>query len=114
MFKLDRAYLESLGLGDLAPDDMNELLAAVYEELEMRVGYICAERMSDTQLNEFEDAIDSEDEDAALSVLERCVPDYKVFVDQQLTKVTDELRGCVPNIRERLGLTRSAPAPVRG
>jgi hypothetical protein len=54
MIKIDDSLLEELGLLALPKEERDKLLRQIYETLEMRVGMRLAERMSDSQLDEFE------------------------------------------------------------
>ena len=54
MIKIDDSLLEELGLLTLPKEERDKLLRQIYETLEMRVGMKLAERMSDSQLDEFE------------------------------------------------------------
>ena len=54
MIKIDDSLLEELGLLSLPKEERDKLLRQIYETLEMRVGMKLAERMSDSQLDEFE------------------------------------------------------------
>ncbi len=54
MIRIDDSLLEELGLLSLPKQERDQLLRQIYETLEMRVGMRLAERMSDSQLDEFE------------------------------------------------------------
>jgi len=54
MIRIDDSLLEELGLLALPKEERDKLLRQIYETLEMRVGMRLAERMSDSQLDEFE------------------------------------------------------------
>jgi hypothetical protein len=98
MFKLDNNFLSSLGLGSLPVDEKNKLLQAIYERLEMNVGMRLAERMTDSQLDEFESFIDNNDEAGALRWLETNFPDYKQVVAEELEKLKKEISQAAPQI----------------
>jgi hypothetical protein len=98
MFKLDNDFLVSLGLGDLPIDEKNKLLQAIYERLEMNVGMRLAERMTDSQLDEFEGFIDRNDEAGALRWLETNFPNYKDVVAEELEKLKTEVSAAAPQI----------------
>jgi hypothetical protein len=93
MLKIDDKMLQDLGLGDLPPEEKKKLLAHVYETLEMRVGMKLASQMTDTQLDEFEAFIDTNDEEGALKWLENNFPDYKKVVADELDNLKEELKG---------------------
>ena len=73
----------------------DELAGRLHEkiagELEKRVGNNLATRMTDEQLDKFEELIDGRDEDAQLSYLEGIVPDYKEVVGIQADALKKEL-----------------------
>ncbi len=98
MFKLDNAFLESVGLGDLTPERKNAMLTHIYATLEKRVGLALASEMSDAQLDEFEGYIDRGDQDGALKWLETNVPDYKEVVASKFAALTEEIRSVAPQI----------------
>jgi hypothetical protein len=98
MFKLDNAFLEELGLGNLPPVEKNKMLAHIYETLEMRVGMKLAEQMSNEQLDEFESYINRQDEAGALKWLESNFPNYKAVVAEELEKLKSEISQVAPQI----------------
>jgi hypothetical protein len=98
MFKLDNAFLESLGLGALPVEEKNRLLQMIYERLEMNVGMRLAEKMTDQQLDEFEGFIDRNDEPGALKWLESNFPNYKDVVAEELEKLKGEVKTAAPQI----------------
>ena len=110
MFKLDFALLKELGLGDLDASTMNQILATMYEQLEMRVGMTLAAQMSNQQLDEFEGFIDRSDEKGALSWLESNFPTYKLVVADKFSDLKSEM---VDNrIEIRSILIDSAPSQL--
>lgn len=98
MFKLDNNLLEELGLGSLAAEDKNKMLAHIYETLEMRVGMKLAEQMTNEQLDEFEGFIDRNDEAGALKWLETNFPNYKQVVADELETLKNEIKANAPAI----------------
>ncbi len=92
MLKIDDNLLKDLGLIELPADERNKLLAQIYETLELRVGMRLAENMSDEQLDEFEQFIDSNDEAGALQWLESNFPNYKAVVAEELEKLKEEIK----------------------
>lgn len=81
--------LQNIANGD------DELASRLHEriagELEKRVGNNLATRMTDEQLDKFEELIDGSDEDAQLSYLESIVPDYKEVVGVQADALKKDL-----------------------
>lgn len=107
MFKLDNALLEDLGLGTLPPQEKNMMLRHIFDTLEMRVGMKLAERMSNEQLDEFEQLMPKPEDDNqaktqkekdALTWLETNFPNYKQVVADELEKLKNEVRQAAPQI----------------
>ncbi len=118
MFKLDDNLLRELGLGTLPPQDKNQMLAHIYETLEMRVGMRLAEGMSDQQLDEFEQLMpvetDSQEarqqkEKDALTWLETNFPNYKQVVAEELEKLKAEIKASAPQILAAVDQQRQHP-----
>jgi predicted RNA-binding Zn ribbon-like protein len=98
MFKLDDNFLTSVGLAALPPEDKKKMLAHIYETLELRVGTRLASNMSDSQLDEFEKLMDTNDEAGALTWLETNVPNYKDVVAAELENLRSEIAENAPHI----------------
>lgn len=105
MIKLDDDLLKQLGLEGLPAEEKKKFLAHIYETLEMRVGMKLAEQMSDAQLREFEQFIDTNNEAGALKWLETNFPNYKDVVASEFENLKNEIRQIAPQI-----LTASAGA----
>lgn len=75
MFQLGDEFLQEIGLNDLPEAQKKPFLQHIYEELELRVGTMLSDGMSDMQLEEFESIIDRKD-DVILEWLEKYVPNY--------------------------------------
>jgi hypothetical protein len=115
MIKLDDDLLQELGLAALPAEEKKKLLAHIYETLEMRVGMKLAERMSDSQLTEFEQFIDRNDEAGALHWLETNFPNYKDVVASEFEMLKAEIRQVAPQILAagpQAGATPQAPPAV--
>lgn len=92
MIKLDENLLVELGLNGLPKDEKTAFLKHMYETLEMRVGTRLAERMSDAQMAEFEQFINSNDEQGAFHWLENNFPNYKDVVAEEFDKLKGEIQ----------------------
>lgn len=91
MIKLDYALMDELGLGSLGKETKDSLLASMYERLEMNVGTVIAADLSQQQLTEFEELIDSNDQQGALSWLQANYPNYKQVVERELERLKAEV-----------------------
>jgi hypothetical protein len=96
--KLTREYLAELGLGGLSDDDQTSLLAAIYVELERRVGTQIASTLTTAQLDEFDALMATGDEQACVTFLSEHVPGYQETVRKEHARLTDELKRRVPQI----------------
>lgn len=76
MFQLDDKFLEDVGLGGLPEEQKKAFLDYFREQLELRVGTLLSEGMSDAQLAEFESFIDR-DEEKVNAWIAANVPDYE-------------------------------------
>lgn len=90
--KIDNSLLEELGLGSLPVEEKEKLRDHIYESLQMRVGTRLANQMSDAQLDEFEQFIDTNDQAGALKWLETNFPEYPSVVAQELEKLKVEIK----------------------
>jgi hypothetical protein len=98
MIKLDDDLLKELGLETLPKEEKTAFLRHMYETLEMRVGTRLAERMSEQQMLEFEQFINSGDEQGAFKWLEANFPNYKQVVAEEFDKLKAEVLPLVPQI----------------
>ncbi|HUC89926.1 MAG TPA: DUF5663 domain-containing protein [Patescibacteria group bacterium] len=110
MIKLDDDLLKQLGLDGLPPEEKKKLLAHIYETLEMRVGMKLAEQMSDAQLSEFEQFINSNDEAGALHWLETNFPNYKDVVAEEFERLKQEVKQLTPQILANSSIDPNPPA----
>lgn len=92
MIKLDENLLKELGLDELPKEEKGSFLKHIYETLEMRVGTRLAERMTDAQMTEFEQYIQSNDEQGAFQWLEANFPNYKEVVAEEFEKLKLEIK----------------------
>lgn len=111
MIKLDNDLLIELGLASLPEEEKKKLLAHIYETLEMRVGMKLAEQMNDSQLTEFEQFIDRNDEQGALKWLEANFPNYKDVVASEFEILKREVGQTAPQILASSSHSASTPDP---
>ena len=75
VISLDDTFLNDVGLADLPTTRREALLQHLYDELELRVGTLLSDGLSDVQLEEFESIIDR-DLAAVTTWLDAAVPDF--------------------------------------
>lgn len=75
MIQLDDEFLADVGLQDMPRDHRTPFLQTVYEALELRVGTLLSEGLSDDQLTEFSAIIDR-DPRVIVAWIEHHVPTY--------------------------------------
>jgi hypothetical protein len=80
MINLDENFLVELGLGALPPEQKEAFLQHIFAELEMRVGEILTDGMSDEHLDEFGYFTDLE-VDGMHKWFKNNLPDYKMRND---------------------------------
>lgn len=78
-------------LPELDQQEILELAQAAYPELEMRVGELLSEGLTDAQLEEFERLLDQGDEDGCAEWLRTHRPDHPEIVRAELAKLIDEI-----------------------
>ena len=76
MFQLDDNFLQNIGLAGLPDAQKKPFLQHIYDELELRVGTMLSDGMTDEQLEEFEAIIDRKGE-AVQAWLLKNVPKYQ-------------------------------------
>lgn len=76
MFQLDDNFLQDIGLAGLPDAQKKPFLQHIYDELELRVGTMLSDGMTDEQLEEFEAIIDRKGE-AVQAWLLKNVPKYQ-------------------------------------
>lgn len=95
---LDNNLLINLGLASLSDADKQAMLQQIRETLEMRVGTRLAEQMSDAQLDEFDQFVQTQDDAGALKWLETNFPNYKDVVNEEFEKLQVEIKQAAPQI----------------
>ena len=96
--KIDDSTLDELGLGSLTSAEKQKMLGHIRETLELRVGTKLADQMSEAQLDEFEQFIDSNDQTAALKWLETNFPRYPEVVQTEFEALKTEIKRDAPKI----------------
>jgi hypothetical protein len=90
---VDRSWLRELGVDSVTiQSTMDELVDITYHELELRVGEILANAMTNEQLDEFEAINDSQGDDAAFDWINQTLPHYKQVVDEEHEKIGSEIK----------------------
>lgn len=96
--KIDKYYLDSIGIRFETEEETQAFAEIVQSELEVRIGTEIAGRLSDEQLDEFDMYIDSYD---AGEWLEENCPDYRDIVDNETERMENELisnRSMIPGV----------------
>jgi hypothetical protein len=102
MLKIDRDLLVRVGLGEMSSEMANVALKAFYQLLELRVGTVFAERMTNAELDEFEEYFEAEDDDGAFQWLCLHFPDYKEIVRTAYDQLEVEIAGESETLMEGL------------
>lgn len=96
--KIDDALLQELGLAELPVAEKTKLKSHIYDTLELNVGTVLADRMSEAQLDEFEQFMQTKDQAGAMKWLEANFPDYPKVVESEFAKLTQQVRQDAPKI----------------
>ncbi len=95
METFDTDWLQKQGI-DVSADRLQDLSAVLAGELEMRVGGVIAEYLTDAQIDEFEALIDATPEDdpdeILIKWLGKAYPDYPKVVAAQKAKLSRQIR----------------------
>jgi hypothetical protein len=83
-------FLKELKLDGLSDDQKTVFLHHIIEVLQLRVGTVLAESLTDEQAEDF-DKLDEHDHHAAWAWLEQHCPQYKDVVASELEKLKREL-----------------------
>ena len=101
--KIDKYYLDSIGIRFETEEETQAFAEIVQSELEIRIGSVMASRLSDEQLDEFDLYIDQSD---AGEWLEENCPDYRDIVDNEFERMEEELisnRSMIPGVIDGSG-----------
>ncbi len=90
--KLNADLLTELGIKYQSETDAQRYLDWIYRTLEMRVGWQLTRLMLAEQIEEFEVYVNSDDEAAALGLIEQEVPEYHVIVRRMFAALKEEIR----------------------
>jgi hypothetical protein len=107
---LDDSFFAHVGLAALPSEPRAELVAHIVETLQERVGTLIAADLTDAQLDEFEQFMESGDQTAALTWLETNAPDYQAVTRSTLDELKAELRANADHI---LAAARVPPSRSR-
>jgi len=102
MIKLDITILDEVGLGDLPEEEKKKLFETFVETLELNVGTVLSEQMSDEQLNEFMKLVDANKQDEARKWLEDNAPTYKDVVASELEKLKKDMKDNAEAIKDSI------------
>ena len=90
MININRQFLVELGLGHLDDRQQDILARRIYEVLQLRVGHVFANSMTNAQLDAFQEVME-EDPEAAQDYLSRTVPHYGPVVRRELESIADAI-----------------------
>ena len=99
MIQLDAKLLESIGLSELDDAAKRRILAKLYDALQLVVGRRLATGLSDSELEDFEEIIESGDDNLATQWLSIHRSDYRSVVRESLDYLLDELEATAQRAR---------------
>lgn len=80
-----------LGLQNMSEEFQNKMVALVYSTLNLRMSMVMADKLSDEQLDHFNQLVQMNDE-AAAAWLETTVPNYAEVMEAELQTVLAEIK----------------------
>lgn len=90
--KLEPDLLWDTGFKSLTRAQVSDILAEIYDTLELRVGHRIAEKLDVNQLATFERIVAGHDEADALAWLRKTVPTYQDTVRSEYSHIVNTLR----------------------
>jgi hypothetical protein len=92
--QIDDAFLNDLGLGNIATEQKKALVGQLLETLQLRVGERLSQDLTDEQIANFERVTANEEgsADAALEWLQTNNPNYPAIVNEETEKLKQDLR----------------------
>ena len=88
--EFDDAFFNDIGLEQLSAERKREVGEQLVELTQNRVAAVLSERLSDEELERFEEIADKEGDDASVEYMERVVPDYTEIVSEQAQAVKQD------------------------
>ncbi len=89
MIRIDEGVLEEVGLGEMAVTEKQAFIDYAEEELEVRVGRVLSEGLSDEKISEFEGLAGTPE---AVKWLEKNIPDFREQTERIFEEFKEELR----------------------
>ncbi|HSW92217.1 MAG TPA: DUF5663 domain-containing protein [Candidatus Saccharimonadales bacterium] len=92
--QIDDAFLNDLGLGNIATEQKEALVGQLIETLQLRVGERLSQDLTDEQIADFERVTANEETaaDAGLEWLQKNNPNYPAIVNEETEKLKQDLR----------------------
>jgi hypothetical protein len=98
MIAIDDSLFDDVNLAALPTEAKRDLAAAIRDELELRVGTVIVEGLSEADLDEFEALAHNGDQEGALQWLCERVPNYREVVEAEFKALKGELKDDAPKI----------------
>jgi hypothetical protein len=92
---INETWLKENGV-DLPDKDLQKLADMAYDEWELRVGNMLAEKLTDEQIAEFEKITD---EDGQVAWLDEVYPEYDEVVEREAEKLAAELKEAADKVK---------------
>ncbi len=92
MINLDTSLINDIGLSDLSNESKNALLEIFVQAVDLRVGQIVDERLSDSQTLEMMEIIKTEDQTKLSQWLKVNLPDYEEITQKQVELLKEEYK----------------------
>jgi len=97
--QVDDQFLAAMGLDGLPEDQKEETLAAILRTLDMNVAQRVSDQLTEDQLGQFDQLLDSGTEEQISQWLVRNVHNYQQIIEEEAQKMKDEAQADVQAAR---------------
>jgi len=87
--------IQELGIGEMPPQDQEEMIESVLQQLDAKVSMRVAERLSDDQFEQYEGLME-QDTDEATEGVKKLVPDYDDLVAEEAGNLKEQIKSMMP------------------
>ena len=95
-------FFEEVGLSALPEAEKPDFLKHVTETLQLRVGQRLVKFLNPTEIKEFNNLIESKNQQQAIDFLHKKIPQHSQILKEEMIKLQNEIKNDAPKILESL------------
>lgn len=99
--QVDDQFLTAMGLDGLPEDQKEEMLATILKTLDMSVAQRVSDQLTEEQLGQFDQLLDSATEEQISQWLAQNVHNYQQIIEEEAQKMKEEAQADVQAARPR-------------